>query len=107
MTQPLALSTAFLRAVRLLLEPFGSYELEESKTQRWESGHFSGARHLFIFRFVGDHAERAANALLRKIVSEDLEVEGQTVADITLSSDERDRGPTRVRLKIEALTVCC
>jgi len=107
MNQALSLSTAFLRAVRLLLEPLGGFELEETNTRRWESGHFAGARHLLVFRFVGEHAERAANALTRRIDSEDLEVEGQMVADITLFAEERTRSPNRVLLKIEALTVCC
>ncbi|HEY0028711.1 MAG TPA: hypothetical protein VGC35_12650 [Allosphingosinicella sp.] len=107
MTGTLSLSTAFLRAVRLLLEPLGGFELEETNTRRWESGHFAGARHQFIFRFIGDHAERAANALVRRIASEDLDVEGQLVADITLCSEERTRSPVCVLMKIEALTVCC
>jgi hypothetical protein len=107
MHQALTLSTAFLRAVRLLLEPLGGFELEETRTTRWASGHFAGARHRIIFRFVGDGAERAAQQLIYRVGTEELEVEGQLIAEITLAGDERVQSPTLVRVKLEALTVCC
>ena len=108
MNPSLSLSTAFLGAIRRWLEPLGSvFELEETSTRAWSSGHFTGARHLVVFRFAGAQAARAADALLHKINRETLQVDGQTVAEIRLSGDERTRSPGCVRVKLEALTVCC
>ena len=105
MDRALSLSTAFLRAVRTRLEPHAGFTMEEIRSRAWRSANFHGARHELALRFVGESAATAADALLGELGREAIVVPGQILAEWRLTAEERL--PSCVRLRIEALTVCC
>jgi hypothetical protein len=101
----LTLDTAFLQALRARLERYACLTLEEVRTRGWASANFRGARHELALRFDGETAESTADALLADLRRQALALRGQTVADLHLAAEERR--PRLVRLRLEALTVCC
>jgi hypothetical protein len=105
MDQALTLSAAFLRAVRTRLQSHASFTLEEVRTRAWRSANFHGARHELALWFEGETAGTEADALLSELGREALSVPGQILAEWRLATEERL--PSCVRLRIEALTVCC
>ena len=105
MDQALSLSGAFLRAVRARLEGHAGFAVEEVRTRAWRSANFHGTRHELALRFEGEAAGTSADTLLGELGREALAVPGQILAEWRLAADERL--PNCVRLRIEALTVCC
>ena len=96
-------ATALLRAVRDHFAPFAGFVLEESRSRRWASVTFRGARHELAFRLEGDGAEAAAGRFLSGLRMCDFDLRGHLLADMSLVTEERRPGCARIRL--EALTV--
>lgn len=104
MAAPLSDATsALLRAVRLHLQNFGGFVLEEIVSRSWASVTFSGARHELAFRLEGPGAEDAAARFLADLDAAEFELGGHILADIALVSEERR--PAWARIRLEALTV--
>lgn len=97
--------TVFVGAIRTRLEPYRGFTMEEVRTRAWKSANFHGARHELALRFEGECAGSAADALLGELQREEVTVPGQILAEWRLVAEERI--PNRVRLRLEALTVCC
>ena len=95
--------TAFLGAIRAHFARFGGFVLEEMRSRRWASVTFKGARHELIFRLEGEGADEASERFLAGLQASNFPLRGHLVADVSLVSQERRRGWTRIRL--EALTV--
>jgi hypothetical protein len=104
MDQALRLNGDFVAALRARLQAFAGLIVEEVRTRTWRSANFQGARHELALRLEGTSAADDADALLLTLAGEPLEVAGQIVADLTLAADQRE--PERVRVTLEALTVC-
>jgi hypothetical protein len=96
-------TTALLRAVRVNLEGFDGFSLDEIRSRSWASATFAGARHQLAFRLEGEGAEAAADRFLGRLDATDFELRGHILADIALVSEERRPGCAQIRL--EALTV--
>lgn len=98
--------TALLRAIgeRLVqVVHFGGFVVEEMHSRRWASVTFQGARHMLLFRLVGEGAGAAAGRFLSGLRASDFPLRGHLLADISLVSEERR--PDWARLRLEALTV--
>jgi hypothetical protein len=92
-----------LEAVRDRILPFAGFVVEETRSRRWASVTFQGARHEIAFRVEGDGAEAAAGRFLSGLDARSFELRGHLVADLSLVAAERRPGLARIRL--EALTV--
>ena len=95
--------SALFASVRNRFAHFGGFLLEESRSRRWASVTFQGARHEIAFRLDGEGAEAEAERFLSSLDARDFPLRGHLLADISLLAQERRPGFARIRL--EALTV--
>lgn len=100
MTDP---ASAFLQAIRVQFVHFAGFVLEETRSRRWASVTFQGARHELAFSLEGEGAEEAAGRFLSGLDARNFALRGHLVADVSLVSEERRPGFARIRL--DALTV--
>jgi len=96
-------ATALLRAVRARFVHFAGFAIEETRSRRWSSVTFLGARLELVFRLEGEGAEAAAERFLSGLDARALPLPGHLLADLKLVAEERRPGWARIRL--EALTV--
>ena len=89
--------------MRARFADFDGFVLEETRSRRWASVTFKGARHEIAFRLDGDGAEGEAERFLLGLEARAFPLRGHLVADLCLVAQERRPGFARIRL--EALTV--
>jgi hypothetical protein len=92
-----------LQAIQARLLPFAGFVIEETRSRRWTSVTFQGARHDIAFRLEGEGAEAAAARFLGGLDARRFKLRGHLLADLSLVAEERRPGLARIRL--EALTV--
>lgn len=99
-------ATAFLRALRARFEAFcGTFRVEELVSRSWASATFSGARHRASFILSGPGALAAADEFVATLDEAEFDVRDHILADLSLVSRESDEEASRVRIRLEALTV--
>jgi hypothetical protein len=99
-------ATALLRALWAQFTGFdGLFRVDELTSRGWASVTFTGARHRVAFSLVGAGAGTAADCFLQRMEDSDFDLRGHILADIALTSEERDPSGEQVQLRLEALTV--
>ena len=95
--------SALMNAIRVHFVHFCGFLVEETRSRRWASVTFQGARHEIAFRLDGEGAEVEAERFLLGLEARNFPLRGHLVADLSLVAQERRPGFARIR--IEALTV--
>jgi len=84
--------------------PADRVRLTDFQSTDWHSLTFSGERHEFGLRLVGDGALEAADALAAELATVEWRIPGSVVADMVVVAREEGTAPS-VDLRFEALTL--
>lgn len=96
-------ATALLRSVRASFSPAAGFAMEELTSRKWASVTFRGQRHGLTFYLEGEGAENEAERFVSGLAASQFDLPGHLLADVSVLSQERR--PGRTKIQIEALTV--